>query len=232
MVTQDNSEPTRRALRKQREREQRETSILSAAETLFAQKGYQQTSIEEIADMAEISPGTIYFYFKNKEDLLINLMDEMGHLVRKTLGDGFAQSDFSYEGFCQVGQAFLDNFCLRYPQKATIFFRESVGQSPQVEDHRRQIFEKATGDIKGALERAGDLQGDDVDVASISEMIAVFIVGIYAQLAYHYLIWRDETDDIAEISDKAVSFLVAGIRGLLAMSTPKARGKKVSAKKR
>ncbi len=226
-------EPTRRAMRKQREKEQRTTSILQAAETLFAKKGYQQTSMEEIADLAEISPGTIYFYFKNKEDLLIKLMDDLGFLVRETLGQGFDQSDYSLDGFCNVGAAFLNNFCLRYPGKMTIFFRESVGQSAEVEEHRKRIFEQATADIKRALESAGNLRPDDPRAASLAELVAVFVVGIYAQLAHHYLIWQDEPDNLSEISDQAVAFLFAGISGLLAGNPPKrVKHKETSVKKR
>ncbi len=233
MSTVENNEPTRRSLRRQREKEQREASILSAAEKLFAQKGYQQTSMEEIADLAEISPGTIYFYFKNKEDLLINLMDDLGFLVRQTLGDGFRGSDFSLDGFCRVGQAFLSNFCLRYPEKMKIFFRESVGRSPEVEEHRKRIFEYATADITRALERAAGLPSGDARAASVAELIAVFVVGLYAQLAYHYLIWKDEPKNIAEISDQAVAFLYAGVTGLLAApGAQEAKGKRRSVKAR
>ncbi|MBW2637706.1 MAG: helix-turn-helix transcriptional regulator, partial [Deltaproteobacteria bacterium] len=68
---EDDTNLSRSALRRLREKEQRFKTILSAAETLFARKGYNQTSIEEIADLAEVSTGSVYFYFKNKEDLLI-----------------------------------------------------------------------------------------------------------------------------------------------------------------
>ncbi len=53
--------PSRSALRRLREKEQKYNTILKAAETLFAQKGYHQTSIEEIADLAEVSTGAVYF---------------------------------------------------------------------------------------------------------------------------------------------------------------------------
>ena len=56
------------ALRRQREREQRYESILKSAELLFAREGYLQASMERIADSAEVSVGTLYFYFKNKKN--------------------------------------------------------------------------------------------------------------------------------------------------------------------
>ena len=82
----------RRSMRRLREKENRCNTILKAAETLFARKGYHQTSIEEIADLAEVSTGSVYFYFKNKEELLIKLMQEIGHDLRKSMGEEFQKT--------------------------------------------------------------------------------------------------------------------------------------------
>ncbi|RJP33090.1 MAG: TetR/AcrR family transcriptional regulator [Actinobacteria bacterium] len=211
------SEPEvpRRTLRKQREKEQRIAAILAAAEKLFAQKGYQTASMGDIADLAEFSTGTIYFYFKNKEDLLIRLMNDCVYLLRESLAGGLRSSDFALADFCQVGQVFLLDFCSRYPEKATILFRETVGQGAEVEEQRKQLFEKLTADIQGGLEEVCRREGDIVISAPLMELIAVLTVGLYAQVAYHYLIWRDESDRIPEISDQTVTFLLAGVNALL-----------------
>lgn len=47
--------------------------ILEAAIKCFADKGYQATSIQEIADTLGIAKGSLYFYFKSKEDLLVSI---------------------------------------------------------------------------------------------------------------------------------------------------------------
>jgi AcrR family transcriptional regulator len=59
--------------RRERERERRRQQILSAAKELFISKGVSFTTIEDIANKAELSQGTIYFYFKNKEELYASL---------------------------------------------------------------------------------------------------------------------------------------------------------------
>lgn len=46
-----------------------------AAATLFANKGYPGTAIREIVETAGITKPTLYYYFRNKEDLYITLMD-------------------------------------------------------------------------------------------------------------------------------------------------------------
>jgi TetR/AcrR family transcriptional regulator len=55
--------------RKEREKEQRRNSILDAAEKMFFSKGLENTTMDEVAEKAELSKGTLYLYFKNKNDL-------------------------------------------------------------------------------------------------------------------------------------------------------------------
>jgi len=57
------------AERREREKGLRRETILDAAEKLIFSKGIEQTTMEEVAEVAEISKGTIYLYFKNKDDL-------------------------------------------------------------------------------------------------------------------------------------------------------------------
>jgi TetR/AcrR family fatty acid metabolism transcriptional regulator len=62
-------------------REKRER-ILRAAVAIFSRKGFFNSKVSEIARAASVADGTIYLYFKNKEDLLISLFEEkMGEIV-------------------------------------------------------------------------------------------------------------------------------------------------------
>jgi TetR/AcrR family fatty acid metabolism transcriptional regulator len=56
--------------------------ILRSAIKIFSQKGFFNSKISEIARLAGVADGTIYLYFKNKDDLLISLFEEkMGEVV-------------------------------------------------------------------------------------------------------------------------------------------------------
>ncbi|MBI5582324.1 MAG: TetR/AcrR family transcriptional regulator [Deltaproteobacteria bacterium] len=50
--------------------------ILEAAVKVFARNGFYQSKVSEIAREAEVADGTIYLYFHNKDDILINLFEE------------------------------------------------------------------------------------------------------------------------------------------------------------
>jgi len=63
-------------------RDDKRARILQAAVKVFARKGYFAARVSEIAKKAGVADGTIYLYFRNKEDLLVSLFDEVmgGHL--------------------------------------------------------------------------------------------------------------------------------------------------------
>ncbi|MDH3238660.1 MAG: TetR family transcriptional regulator, partial [Deltaproteobacteria bacterium] len=66
--------------------------ILRAAIKIFSQKGFFSSKVSDIARSAGVADGTIYLYFKNKDDLLISLFEEkMAEVVadaRERVGSG------------------------------------------------------------------------------------------------------------------------------------------------
>jgi len=58
-------------------------AILEAAELLFAQKGYQTVSIDNIAGITGVSKGLVNYHFRSKEDLFVELV--------KNVMDGFSE---------------------------------------------------------------------------------------------------------------------------------------------
>ncbi|MDD2605018.1 MAG: TetR/AcrR family transcriptional regulator [Desulfobacteraceae bacterium] len=59
--------------RKEREKERRRQQIIVAAKRVFSERGFNRATMEDIAKEAELSPGTLYLYFKNKEELYASL---------------------------------------------------------------------------------------------------------------------------------------------------------------
>ena len=66
--------------RRERLRRERKERILDAAAAVFAQKGFHQATIREIAALADVADGTIYNYFDTKSDLLIGIMTRLAEL--------------------------------------------------------------------------------------------------------------------------------------------------------
>lgn len=209
-----NETMSRSAQRRQREREERYQTILSAAENLFVKEGYHQTSINQIADLAEVSVGTVYFYFKNKEDLLIQLLDGISYLFRSRIGAEFRNSESTLEGFMAAGHMFFNEFCQKYPEKVAIMYRESIGQSPLLDEHRRKLHDKSIKDISEALGRMSENMGFTFPDKVSIEVIAVSILGIYQSIASHYIVSNNKPKNLKKIGQNAVAYLVGGIRDM------------------
>lgn len=62
--------------RKNRERDRRRAEILASARVAFLKHGLEQTSMDRIAQEAELAKGTLYLYFKSREELVMALMSE------------------------------------------------------------------------------------------------------------------------------------------------------------
>ncbi len=60
--------------RKEREREARREAILDAAARVFSRKSFYEATLEEIATEAELAKGTLYNYYKDKQDIFASLM--------------------------------------------------------------------------------------------------------------------------------------------------------------
>ena len=65
-----------KALRWERRPDERPREILDAALTVFAERGYSNTRLEDIGEAAGVTKGAIYHYFANKEDLLLRAIEQ------------------------------------------------------------------------------------------------------------------------------------------------------------
>ena len=71
----------------------REIAILKAARTIFNEKGFSKTSMAEIARTAGVADGTLYLYFKNKEDLVRGVLARFYAQLTETAQKGVDKRD-------------------------------------------------------------------------------------------------------------------------------------------
>ncbi len=212
----ENKELSRSALRRLREKEQRCMALLEAAETLIVKNGYHQTSVGQIADLAEVSVGTVYFYFKNKEDLLVRLFEEGVKTLRYVLGGEFKKATSPLKGFEKAGLAFFDNFCVNHRAKFTILFKEALGLGDEMENQRKLLLELLINDVQNALITVGKEMNHSYRSDQTARVVTVGILGIYERVAYQYIMWQDDTKapNLEEIGKDAVAFIMGGVNSL------------------
>ena len=116
--------------RRQRETTQRRQSILDAARKVFWQKGYSGATMPQIAEKAELAPGTLYLYFPGKDALYVELLLEGYDLLIERLQAETRQHAEPFEQAVSLIDAFFA-FARRYPEYFDIIFfvlqRENTG---------------------------------------------------------------------------------------------------------
>ena len=83
--------------RKERERGRRRRDIMDAARRVFSAKGYGNSTVEDIAREVELSPGTLYLYFKSKDDLYASLSLPVLQFMNLRLDQALAEGGLGFD---------------------------------------------------------------------------------------------------------------------------------------
>lgn len=97
--------------------EERRQQIMQAALTCFARKGYHQTTMDDIVAESGLSKGTLYWYFKSKDDLFISLVKSFFLDMGREFDAIFEQHTSASDKLRTVAQGFVNYF-----QKTEEFF--------------------------------------------------------------------------------------------------------------
>ncbi len=99
--------------RKDIERIERKRDIINTAMKLFAEKDFHEVKVDEIAQKVGLSKGTLYLYFKNKEDLFFSIIKDKTELLFSKLKSAI-QNDAPYlerlENFINYYLSFFEEY--------------------------------------------------------------------------------------------------------------------------
>jgi AcrR family transcriptional regulator len=93
--------------RKEREKQMRRDLILKAAEEVFFERGLKAATLDEIAERAEVSKGTIYLYFASKGDLYYSLMSKGLTMLLKAFEESKPDESNPRSTILRFGEAYL-----------------------------------------------------------------------------------------------------------------------------
>jgi TetR/AcrR family fatty acid metabolism transcriptional regulator len=135
--------------------------ILDAAIKMFAERGFHTATVAEIARAAGVADGTIYLYFKSKEDLLLRLFDEkMTELTAeaRTEVDGQRTAPEKLRAFIQLHLSLVE----RNPDLASVLIVE-LRQSAQflraADRNKLAAYVDVIAEVVTAGQQSGELDG-------------------------------------------------------------------------
>lgn len=100
--------------RRQREKEQRKTDILEAAERLFFSRRYEEVSMDDIAREVELNKATLYLYFENKEALFATIVLRGVEILKEKYAECMEKEAPGLVKVALMGQAYYQ-FSEEYP---------------------------------------------------------------------------------------------------------------------
>ena len=128
----------------------RRQQILDAAQQVFAQKGFEGASIKDLAKAAKISPGLLYWYFKDKTDLFASLISERIEEAFGTLLPESVSFDLPPDEFLpQFGHFYIDLF---EPPMNAALFKLMVANAQSFPSAVKQVRSNVIGRVLSTLQ--------------------------------------------------------------------------------
>lgn len=107
--------------------------ILDVSKLMFSNQGFDKTSLRSIAKKLGISPGTIYLYFKNKDDLLFAVHEEGFKLLHERMQAKMGIKDPIFR-LKEIARAYIQ-FAWDFPEFYDLMFSKSAPMNVLEENH-------------------------------------------------------------------------------------------------
>ena len=129
------------AERKEREKEQRRRDIVDAAERVFFTKGYDLSTMDDVATEAELSKGTLYLYFNSKDELHFAIMEKGMEILLDLMESKLNQNDNGRRNLRSLGVALVE-FSKLHPNyfSALIFFQSRDIEQQKLDEFKLKKF--------------------------------------------------------------------------------------------
>jgi len=146
--------------RREREKARQRQEMLAASLGLFSEKGYHQVSMNEIARKSEFAIGTLYKFFKNKEDLYKTLMLELADRFQAALQEVLEAKEDEIEklrNYVKVkGEVFRANISvirLYFAEAQGASFNLGVGLDSKIREMQKEVIQTLTAVFASGMKR-------------------------------------------------------------------------------
>ena len=204
--------PRRTPARSKVEREAKLQSILDAALDVFAQKGFAEARLEDVAVRAGIGKGTIYLYFSSKEALFEGLVHSGIAVPIEAVEAKILALDLPVEALLRTLFTFLrlEVLATRRHEIVRLLITEG-GRFPAIAElYHREVLTRGLGLIRGVAERAvarGEFGSDEL-VRFPQLAVAPAVVAIL----WAHLFQRLEPLDLEAMFDAHIAMLMRALK--------------------
>lgn len=162
-------------------KKQRRQQIMEAAISCFADKGYYETSMDDIVKAAGLSKGSLYWYFKSKRELFRSLLESWFEEITEGFVEAVAQAESAREKIVVTIDAVTQTVALR-PElaRAQLEFFAMALRDEDIRDWLRENYASQREFFAGILEE-GIASGEfrPVPVDAVARMIMAYFDGAW-----------------------------------------------------
>ncbi len=187
---------------RERKKQKTRSAIQREAMRLFTEQGYDATTVEQIADAAEVSPSTFFRYFPTKEDVV--LLDDYDPLLARMITERPADEPL----LVAIRNGLVDGMRNAFAEDEQLV-RDRVGFMLAVPAVRARMFEQTGAGQEIFCEAIGRRAGRDPKDFAV-QLVAGAVFGA---LTVAVLRWATEPDtDLADLAEQALDLLANGLQ--------------------
>ncbi len=196
--------------RREREKTRKRDEILFAAHGVFAEKGYEHATVDEIAQRAEFSKGALYSYFQNKEEIFVATLEESFADMERMVASAFDNQLPVREKF-RLFTKELFTYFEEHADVLTILVKEEMQMKMKTlcEFRERYLDRRENGITKMAAPLSEAMMK-----GGVREMDAVTLVEAYRNMVFGFILlhrFRKEPRSLLDEVDTLVTIFFDGI---------------------
>lgn len=181
--------------------------ILEAAIKVFAEQGFFQSTISQIAKEAQVADGTIYLYFKNKEDILVQFFSYKTKQVFERFREGVDSQESAIEKLRSLIRRHLEAF--QQDRNMAVVYQSETHQTSRWAEPQIRAMSKMYMDIVSEIVEQGQQEGS-IRKELYLGLVRRFIIGAVDEVINTWL-HAEKEYDLASMADPLVDLFVRGI---------------------
>ena len=181
--------------------------ILEAAIKVFARQGFYQSTVAQIAREAGVADGTIYLYFKNKDDILVQFFNYRTKQVFDLFRAAVNQSESSHYKLRSLIRSHLTEF--QRDRNMAVVYQVETHQNSRLAEAQIREMSQMYQDLVSEIVETGQQEGSirrDLYVGLVKR----FILGAVDEVINTWL-HSDKNYDLVSMADPLVDLFVRGI---------------------
>ena len=181
--------------------------ILEAAVKVFARQGFHQSTVAQIAKEAGVADGTIYLYFKNKDDILVQFFSFRTQQVFESFREAVDRADTSTDKLRNLVCSHLAEF--QRDKDGAVVYQVETHQSSRLAEVQIRKMSKMYRDLISEIIEQGQQEGairKDLYVGLVKR----FIIGAVDEVINTWL-HAEEDYDLVSMADPLVELFIKGI---------------------